>query len=372
MRALASLLVLFAIFACSVALADDDADVKLPLVTLNMKSVPVNSVIDALSKQTGVKFRRPEKNGQRHPRVSIDLKDKTFSEALNTVCGKCRLCVQNVEPTGEIVLDWFGEEQGPFGKRPASVGPLATFVVDSITRNNALNYDADDPQPSHDINLTFSPYVDPRLHVIAMVSEPQIETATDENGDSILQQSASGGEPSTTGVEAAWSFQQFAVPLDYDPQKSKKLALLKGTLHVWAAIDEEMVKLDDLQKSIGTEKSVEGLRLVIDDAAEPDDQENADQHTTLLTFTLFREGMSDQLWSSVPNRIVNSVQIYNSQGKAIEHSINESNSDESKTVYSISTAWKEAKDRPAKASLILPSNVKEIDLPFEFHDLKLP
>jgi hypothetical protein len=82
--------------------------------------------------------------------------------------------------------------------------------------------------------------------------------------------------------------------------------------------------------------------------------------------------MSDHLWSSVPNRIVNSVQIYNSQGKAIEHSINESNSDESKTVYSISTAWKEAKDRPAKASLILPSNVKEIDLPFEFHDLKLP
>jgi hypothetical protein len=66
------------------------------------------------------------------------------------------------------------------------------------------------------------------------------------------------------------------------------------------------------------------------------------------------------------------VQIYNSQGTAIEHSNNESNSDESKTVYTISTTWKETKDRPTKALLVLPTNVKEIDLPFEFHDLKLP
>jgi hypothetical protein len=357
------------------AQADDDTDIKTPLVTLKMQSVLPNDVIDAFSKQTGVKLLRPtDENGDERRRVSLDIHDKTFSEALDVLGSKCRIAPQDMNERGEMRLGWRGDSKHVFGKRPKSVGPLATFLVNSISRENSLNLDADDPEVSKSSTITFTPYIDPRLHVIRWKSEADIEKAEDENGDSILHQDDSNNQPSMNGIQPTWEFQPMTTALDYDAAKSKKLAVFKGSLHVTAALVIELFQVDDLQNAQGTEKAVEGLRVMIDDVSEPEpaEDEAKDQHSTVINLSIFREGIENDAWDCVVSRISNSIKLLDAKGKEIEQSFGETNQDDSKTSYTVTANWKQASDRPAKFSLLIPTKLQEVDLPFEFHDLKLP
>lgn len=357
------------------ARADDDSDVKLPLVTLRMQSVLPNAAIDAFSKQSGVKLLRPtDDNGDAHRRVNIDIQEKPFSEALDAFCSKCRILPQAMNEHGEMQLEWRGDSKHIFGKRPKSVGPLATFVIDSINRDNQLNLDADEPEATHSSAITFTPYIDPRLHVIQWKNQADIEKAEDENGDSILLQEDSNGQSAANAIGPAWEFSQLSTPLDYDIAKSKKLAVFKGSVHVTAARVIEQMQVDNLPSAQGTEKAVDGLRVVIDDVTEPEpsDDQPKDQHQTVINLSIFREGIENDMWDCVVGRISNSMHVFNGNGKEVEQSVNESSQDESKTTYTVTVTWKEASDRPTKFSLEIPTKLQEIDLPFEFHDLKLP
>ncbi len=357
------------------AQADDDTDIKLPLITLKMQSVQINDVIDAFSKQTGVKLLRPtDDSGDAHRRVSIDIRDKTFSEALDVMGAKCRTIPQELNERGEMPLEWRGDSKDVFGKRPRSVGPLATFLVDSINRQNQLNLDADEPEVARSSTISFTPYIDPRLHVIQWKSEADIEKAEDENGDSILHQDDSNNQPLMNGVQPLWEFQPMTTSLDYDAAKSKKLSAFKGSLHVTAAREIEQMQIDNLLSAQGTEKAVDGLRVVIDDVTEPEaaDDQPKDQHQTVINLSIFREGIGNDMWDCVMSRISNSMHVFNANGKEIEQSVNQSSQDDSKTTYTVTVTWKEAGDRPTKFSLLIPTKLQEVDLPFEFHDLKLP
>ena len=72
------------------------------------------------------------------------------------------------------------------------------------------------------------------------------------------------------------------------------------------------------------------------------------------------------------SRICDSIRLLDAKGKEIEPSVNASSQDDSKTTYTVTANWKQASDRPTKFSLLIPTKLQEIDLPFEFHDLKLP
>ncbi len=372
-RTLGCVLLALALIA-PVARGDDDnaVDIKVTPITLKMESVHPKDVFEELSKQTGVVVKVWPENlwnqnyGPNGPptSVTIDVDQKPFWEAMEEICTETHLYPANMGNNDALILQWRGgDATGPFGKKPVSASENGTVVASSIQRSHTIDFNAADPKPVRTCGINIEGYVDPRLRIASYSTHPNIEKAEDENGNSILPAQQDPNQ-SMNQVYTSWQIGNIFIPLDYDPEKSHKLATLKGSIKVTAAGAVEKLELDDLGNANGTVKELAGRKITFEDI-------KVEDKSFSVKMTIVREGMSNEEWGSLFQNIIRSVKVETSSGRKLDLGGGGGGSDKQVT-YTLSTTWSEDDDKAVKLLWDIPTKFQDMEIPFEFKDLTLP
>jgi hypothetical protein len=205
-------------------------------------------------------------------------------------------------------------------------------------------------------------YVDPRIRMLKFQNQPSIERADDENSNSIAV--AQAGQPNSQDAYCKWMIQNIFVPLDYDPQTSHKLAVLKGSIRVTVAAETEKIEFDDLENAQGTEKEAGGIKVVCQEVKPAD-------NSFEMKVNIIRTDMSREDFRTLYGRVFNDGKFLDADGKALQVSGGGGGS-EDRLDYSLQCGFPNPSGKPVKLLWEFTTLTQEIDLPFEFRDLPLP
>lgn len=352
------------------ARAEDPQGTAPPPITMHLTSVHPRDAIAELVKQTDVSVQIWPENlyeQQRGPgnmlpqSVDVNADGRPFWSVLDDICTGAKLFPQNMGNNASVTLQ---ESNGrsAFGRRPQSVGALATVVADSLQRNHTIALDSDNPQVQRSCGATLVAYVDPRVGMIKFQNQPNIEKAEDENSQSIAV--APTGQPGWNDAWCKWMVQNTFVPLDYDPQTSHKLATLKGSIRVTVAADVDKIEFTDLENAEGTEKEAAGVKV----ACQEFKQEGNSAH---MKVRITRTEMSKEMFRTLFGRIFNDGKFVTADGKRLQVSGGGGGGDDGLS-YTLDCNFGNENDKPVKLIWEITTRTEEIDLPFEFHDLPLP
>jgi hypothetical protein len=339
------------------------------LMTLHLDSMHPRDVIAEITRKTGISIAIWPENlyeqnrGPGNPlptSVTINADQQPFWSVMDDLCGSAGLRPQQMGQGNTITLQ--ENRLGLFGARPKSMGPQATILVSSIQRNHSISFDSANPQVQRSCGISLGAYIDPRLHVMRYQSPPQVDTADDENGKSVLN--ASDQHPNWSDPNCTWQLPDLFAALDYDPQVSHKLAVLKGSIKVTIAAEIERMEIPDLQSAGGTDKTVAGRQLVISEVT-------AQDKSMQIKFALYRHDLSDEQWQQMSRSVFRAIQFQTAEGKAVGVGGGGGGGDK-KLEYTVSANWSDDADKPVKLVWDIPTRTEDVDLPFEFHDLTLP
>lgn len=372
-KALGCAVLAFVMLAPAVRADDDNAvDIKVTPITLKMESVHPKEVFEELSKQTGVTVQVWPENlwnqnyGNNGPptSVTIDIDQKPYWAAMEEICTQTHLYPVNMGNNDALTLQWRGgDATGPFGKKPTFASENGTIVASSIQRSHTINFDQADPQPVRTCGINIEGYVDPRLRIASYSSQPTIEKAEDENGNSILPAQGPQNQ-SMNQVYTSWQIGNIFIPLDYDPEKSHKLATLKGSIKVIAAGAVERLELGDLGNANGTVKELAGRKMTFEDI-------KVEDKSFSVKMTIVREGMSNEEWQGIFQNVIRGMKVETSSGRKLNLGGGGGGSDKQVT-YTLSTTWSEDDDKAVKLLWDIPTKFQDMEIPFEFKDLTLP
>jgi hypothetical protein len=355
--------------------ADDDKaiDIKLTPITLKVESVHPKEALEELSKQIGMPVTVWPENlwnqnyGNNGPATSVtlDIDQKPFWAAMEEICAQTNLFPQNMG-NPDVTLQWRGggQSQGIFGKKPVSASEMGTVVVTQAQRSHTISFDADDPQPNRTCGISIEAYVDPRLRVANYSGSANIEKAEDENGNSIVPPSDNQSHSGMNQASNAWQLGSIFIPLDYEPEKTHKLATLKGSIKMMCAGAVEKFSVEDFANANGKSEELAGRQITLDDV-------KAEDKSFSVKVTIDRQSMTDQEWQSMFNNIIRGMKVETSSGKRIQLGGGGGGGDK-QVSYTLSANWSEEDEKPVKLFWDIPTKFQEVELPFEFKDLTLP
>jgi hypothetical protein len=340
------------------------------LVTLHLDSMPPADAVAEFTKQTGVAVQFWPQNmfeqnyGPNGPpsSISVTVDNQPLWVALDAICGESHLQPTITGQGENITLQFTGGNYLPLSKRPASVNPNSTIVIESIQRSNSVSFQSDPPQENHSCGISLSAYIDPRIHPLNHHGAT-VETAVDESGKSIAVEQKNQ-QDITYGPAVMWKLDNIFVPLDYDPQVSHKLADFKGSIQINVVSASDKLEIADLQNAKDTEQTVAGMGVAVHEI-------KADGNNISVKITLRQDDMDKQAWSQLPQTIFHDVKFLTADGKTLSTG-GGGGGGGNKLEYTLSSNGPSDADKPVKMVFEVPTKIEQIDLPFEFHDLTLP
>jgi hypothetical protein len=357
----------------STALAADKPEAGEPgaPITIKMDAAHPRDVIAEISAKTGVAMDVwPQNmwNNRGDPNlptsISINAEGKSFWEVMQQLCDQAHLRPFNMGSGNAMTLQQ--SSSGLVGKRPTFASPTAMVVVESIQRNHTIQFDSDDPQPHKACGVSLNVWVDPRLRMIRYGSQPNLEEAKDENGTSLLAASVSSAKPpqNFSSTSSRWELPGgIYVPLDYDPEKSKKLASLKGAVTIMVASEVETFEVD-LADAKGEKKEIAGIEFSVSNVKQTNRQTNA-------KVTVVRKDASKEQFEQLLGDPFSSMSFVTANGTHQRGGGGGGGSD-SKREYNMNVAYGNANEKPVKFVWEIPTKTDEQQLSFEFKDLPLP
>jgi hypothetical protein len=359
-----------------IARAEEGAATELKPTPLTVKAEGVHprDLLAELSKAAGVSVEVWPENlwtqnyGRNGPpkTVTVDLEDKPFWTVMDAFCKESKLYPMNMGNNRGVTLQWRGGGQieGIFGKRPVAQSENGVVVATQVQRNHTLDLNGETPTANRRCGLSIEVYVDPRLRMTNYDGNAKIESATDENGNSLYQeQPGNPGGRNLNQAYCSWKLDGMFIPLDYDPEKSHKLASIKGSVRIVAAGAVEKMEITDLSMAQGFDKSIAGRHITIEEF-------KLDEKHVNMKITIEREDMPDDEWRSLYSSINQNLRLETEDGKRIGLGGGGGGSDK-KVSYTFNTNWG-GDMKPTKLIWEIPTKFHDVDLPFEFKDLTLP
>lgn len=358
-------------FSCT-AWADDAAtppSTQAVPVTLHLDSMPPADAVGEFTKKTGVPVQFWPQNlfeqnyGPNGPSssISVSVDNQPLWVALDAICAESHLQPVITGQGENITLQFTGGNYVPLSKRPSSVNPNSTIVVESIQRSNSVSFQSDPPMENHSCGISLSAYIDPRIHPLSQHGAT-VETAVDESGKSIAAPQNQQGV--NYGPSVMWKIDNIFVPLDYDPQVSHKLADFKGSIEISVASESDKLEISDLQNAQDTQQTVAGMGVSVHDI-------KIEGNNISAKITLRQDDMDKQAWNQIPQTIFHDVKFVTADGKTLSTG-GGGGGGGNKLEYTLNSTGPSNGDKPVKIVFEIPTKIEQIDLPFEFHDLQLP
>jgi hypothetical protein len=257
-------------------------------VTLQVKDVSLADVLDKLAEESGnAPLREPDKWNDK--RLTLDIKDALYWEALGTICRAAGLTYvpgqQRPEESVRVLLER-GADPGPL---TCCVGPVAVRVTDG-SRRRAF----DDPEAGLAVTYGLTSFCED--HVSLLSSSGRVTGATTPDGSAlhIVQAGVVDANANLEAVRAeppALPADRMTVTIDKVPAGIDRIGELRATVRLEMAFGTRQLRVDDVMSG---RKTVSGDGLTL--ALWPREKDQPGVGTWNLSLT--RDGKRERVYAS--------------------------------------------------------------------------
>jgi hypothetical protein len=228
-------------------------------VTLSAKEMPLAEVLKSIEQQTGNKFidSRDEESGAKGTNITVELKDEPFWSAVDQILDQAKLGINNYGGEEALSLVARGGGDGPRQGSAVYQGPFRIEALQVQAERNLRQ------SKEASLKLQFEVGWEPRLRPIALSQPPaDVHAATDSGTElSITQPDALQDVEVPVGTQAA----EIMLPLTLPDRQAKKIASLKGKLHVLVPGRHAKFQFENITKSVGKSQNLGGVQVTLDD-----------------------------------------------------------------------------------------------------------
>jgi hypothetical protein len=352
-------------------------------ITLHLKEASGGDAFAALAKASGVEFgTEPPELWAQKPRggpgaspIALDAEGQPFWSVFRELCRQAR-----VEPdfgdNGRFKL--LESADGKWAATPAVVaGPLLIRAV-RITETRALDFaDPANPELSRQLELNF--YVEPKLRVLAEAFAARIELAVDDKGKSLMPAAPAPGdaapadEQELTNVADTSRVWELDVPLTCPQGGGRRIVSLKGSVRLKVPVKVQTLEIADVLNAAESPRTIAGRRLTFHSAHKV-------KGGYEVKVTLMRGSLDDAEWQqwATPRDF---VRLADSNGLPILFTgVSDAQGNDQQTTLTMQFENPNNAPNgiggpvgpPAKLLWDVPTDTKEMRIPFEFKDLALP
>lgn len=352
---------------------DENRVSGISLISIHMKDASPKEVFAEISKQAYTDLRpSPADMWERRewPKISVDLENRPFWEAMREVCGKVGVSPQgNVGADREMYLVEGNGVQQMWGQNaPATVSGAFLVVATNINCNHMV--DLNNPKA---INRTgtvqFAVFAEPKLRVLQGSYAAKIEEAVDDKGHSIAMATPMADQMNPQGGMVWRLWAQLSPRGD-----SQRIAKLKGAGRFILQTRSETTEVANITGAKDVVKLVGGRKFVVR-------RMDKTGETYVVRLTLHRAGWSQAEWNSMYNlNMTNMVnfRLMDEQGNRFQR-VSVLPQGGSAEQIDINVQFQRgvlgagiAQGEPAKLAWDMATESREIAVPFEFKDLPLP
>lgn len=339
------------------------------IITIHLKQAQPKDVIAELSKQAGTVLRTLPVNlweSRTFEAKDIDIEHQPFWEALKVVCTAWGLSPQQSGMDRDMFITDRNLGLRAFGEAPSVIsGP---FLVTAMNINRNHNVDLNHPKDIRRMcTVQMSVLVEPKIKVLQGTYAAKVEQAVDEKGNVMAGPANNAMQtvmsPGNTWV---WSMSCNLVP---QAGAGERIAILKGHGTFMVQARSETIEIPEVLSAKNVSRSVAGKRFVLKDVRK------TTENMYEASITLYRSGVNPAEWSFMANH---AFKLVDAKGNALMRTgpnITGSTPDatEMKFVFN-RNLWNngEIAGEPVKLVWEVPTETREVVVPFEFRDLPLP
>jgi hypothetical protein len=334
-------------------------------VTMDLKNASAAQVLEELKKQTNAPIEIPQQGGGflaslMQQRFDFSVKDQPFWAAVDELSKKTQMRLNSNPWDQRSQLQFQNGGENYTGYPTQDIGACRLVLTGVTSRMNA---DLLAARPNNRaLTVSMMLYVEPKVNAYRLSPIATVETAVDESGHSLIRprdpwDDRNGGNQrnkSVARVEAKLQFIQNA---------GNKIAKLKGYASVVTVGKDGTVTFKDPLKAVNVDQSVDGQPIRLRRLTKSGGGNNYDAELSGDGYSpLFRD------WDSYSKM----ARLFDAAGKEY-HSSGTGMGGSQKTVdLYLSFNGDAGIGPPAELRVTLPTQVKEIRVPFDFTDLPLP
>lgn len=333
------------------------------MITVDLKAASVAQIAAELSKQAGVKIGSQNQDGGflgqlLATRFDFAVANQPFWTALGELGKKGNVYPYLYDQRDQITLQSGGDANA--NCPTYDVGSCRLVLTGVTTRINAevLTNNRSD----RSLSVTMMLYVEPKIHAFRIGPIAKVETAVDEKGTSLIKP-PDYWEDRNNGQQRNKYVQQVQCSLNFPANSGDKIAKLKGYASIITVGKDETITIKDPLKLVNADQKIDGHPLRVRRVAK---QGTSNRYEALIQGDATSPFFKD--WESLPKI----AKLYDATGKELSPSGTGMGGGNKTIDAYLSFQGEPNQGPPTELRLTLPTQVKEIRVPFEFTNLPLP
>jgi hypothetical protein len=345
----------------------DEAERNGPTrITLHVKDASVMDVLAEISKQAKVRIDfSPNQPPNPPTKVSIDADRVSFWLVMKEICQKTGI---GPSPNSYGISDQIPVTPGStFAATPGEVNGCFYITPTRASRSHSIDYS--NPQnASTYFSLQLSIYIDPKLKVVRSSYQLAIDEIVDEKGNSL-----SGPQAMNGSYSSGPSFKRdMQVPLTWTPQAGNKIARLKGSAEFVVLTKSDVWEIPNPLTAGSVTHDLPFGKCVIKGVSKlPDDQYQV-QVAIENSAGLSPQALAIADFSAVQQ----SLRLVDANGHAWQQGGGSGGGGATSRSYQFNymrnNGGNQAVGDPVKLIWEIPMEMKDLVLPVELRDLRLP
>ena len=354
--------------AAALATIAANAETGPSIITIRGEDIPLREVFKQLSEQAGVALETYPPDvleQQRNAKVSLDIDHQPFWEAMRQITEKTGYALQQWDNTGVKLM-----QGGPQTEGVSVVS--GAYVVSAVRVSRSRSVELGGAQNAYeDFNVQLTARAEPKLRLLRVGYAPNLEEATDEHGNSLLPD-AHAQPPGGYAIAPAGVW-QFPARLHAPPDVGRRIARLKGSIDVAVQTRYEQLEVPDIVSARSVNKVAGGVRFVIKELRRTGE-------TWTLDLLVRPDGapLPEAEWERLLQILPTAdIKLLDGRGEVFQRTGSSTSGGPEQVEMTIEftpRAW--GHDRklgePSKLVWTVPTETRDVSVPFEFRDLPMP
>ena len=347
---------------------NEQASTGASIITLHMKNASPAAIFAEISKQAETDMRPTPANlweSRTWTGIDLDVDHQPFWVAMREICEKLQLGIQSSGLSREMMIT-DRNMMRVWGQAPSVVSGPFLFTANMINSHRMI--DLNQPgNATRNCNIQMLVFVEPKIRVLQGSYLARIEEAVDENGKTLVGAPRVVSEAMQPPSNWYWNLSISLMP---PADAGQKIASLKGKARFIIQTKAEKAEIADVLSARNVAKVVGGKRFTLKEVRKAGE-------SYVVQMTLYRSGWSANEWmlmypynifrleDAKGNRLMRTGNAGGGGGGGDEANVN---------LTFARQAWQcgESAGEPAKLLWEVPTESKEVLVPFEFKDLPMP
>ncbi len=341
------------------------------IVTIRMKGAHPKEVFAELARQAGAQLRPNPTNlweSREWPKVDLDIDQQPFWQAMREICSKVGVSPQTSGRERDMVIMDRNASGRPFGEAPAVVAGPFLIVANYINRSHYVDLN----QPANvrrTATIQLSVYAEPKIRVVQAAYAPDVEECVDARGNDLAMPRNAAVTLHMQPPSGGWMW-NMSVSLQPKADTGDRIARLKAATRFMMQTKSETVEVDNVMAASNVTRTIGGRKFLLKDIKKIGDNNYATQ------LTVYKAGWSAQEWTMA--YAWNTFRLVDAEGNDLSRvgvSQTSAGADQMNVTLQfqrLNWAGQREAGEPAKLVWEVPTQTREVEIPFEFKDIPLP